>query len=90
MIVYKIYNENSALWMKEGGDWVEKEELGKVWKKKNHATSALTNAFPKPDLYLKKANPGQYALQAAQRVAKNKGIKIVTYKLSEVGRIDYV
>ena len=49
MIVYKIYNENSALWMKEGGDWVEKEELGKVWKKKNHATSALTNAFPKPD-----------------------------------------
>ena len=82
MKVYKIYDERSNKWMRAGGNWTEKEDLGKVWKKKNHAMCALKNYF-ECNNYLKSS----IGIVDSESTSS---IEIVVYEIKEVERINYV
>lgn len=79
--------------MQAGGVWTKLEKRGKIWKLKNHVTSAITNAYPKVDLeriekiYGKDSPAHTDALRReAARNAKLSNFEVIEYSLSEVKR----
>ena len=46
---YKIQNKSTGEWMQEGGKWTNDSSKGKEWKRSNHASSAITNAYYRKD-----------------------------------------
>jgi len=42
--IYKVQRLDNKQWMQSGGQWTDKEENGKVWKRLNHVKNAITNA----------------------------------------------
>lgn len=89
MKVYKVYNNQTESWYRGNGLWSLKEDLGKVYKKRNHASSAMTLHLGLPSKYDIKRNPKELE-RLKLRSEKYKGIiEIVTFEVKEIKR-DYL